>query len=88
MDKVWFLKPLREAHIWERVTLGAQVEGSDGGDGVGEGEGEGVTGEPTQVGAKEYQSSAIDRLTCTVIMFYLINTLRDTLKSKPATMVW
>ena len=51
-DKMWVLKLLREAHIWDRVTLGAQVGGSDGGDGVGEGEGEGVTGEPTQVGAK------------------------------------
>ena len=36
---------LREAHIWDRVTLGGQVGGSDGGDGEGEGvvdtEGEG-----------------------------------------------
>ena len=51
-DKVWVLRLLREAHIWDRVTLGAQVGGSDGGDGVGEGVGEGVTGEPTQEGAK------------------------------------
>ena len=36
-DKVWFLTLLREAHIWDRVTLGGQVEGSDGGDGEGDG---------------------------------------------------
>ena len=35
VDKVWFLMLLREAHIWDRVTLGGQVGGSDGGDGVG-----------------------------------------------------
>ena len=51
-DKVWVLRLLREAHIWDRVTLGAQVGSSDGGDGVAEGIGEGVTGEPMQVGAK------------------------------------
>ena len=44
-DKVWFLTLLREAHIWERVTLGAQVGGSNGGDGEGEGEGEEGEGE-------------------------------------------
>ena len=32
-DKVWFLTLLREAHIWDRVTLGGQVGGSSGGDG-------------------------------------------------------
>ena len=41
-DKVWFLKLLREAHIWDRVTLGGQVGGSNGGDGEGGGETEGV----------------------------------------------
>ena len=38
VDKVWFLTLLREAHIWDRVTLGGQVGGSDGGDGEGESE--------------------------------------------------
>ena len=42
-DKVWFLRLLREAHIWDRVTLGGQMGGSDGGD--REDVGEGVTGE-------------------------------------------
>ena len=37
MDKVWFLTLLREAHIWDRVTFGGQVGGSDGGVGVGKG---------------------------------------------------
>ena len=41
VDKVWFLMLLREAHIWDRVTLGGQVGGSgDGGDGEREGEAE------------------------------------------------
>ena len=40
VDKVCFLTLLREAHIWDRVTPGGQVGGSDGGDGEGEGEGE------------------------------------------------
>ena len=40
-DKVWFLTLLREAHIWDRVTLGGQVGGSSGGDGEGDGDGEG-----------------------------------------------
>ena len=45
-DKVWFLTLLSESHIWDRVTLGGQVGGSSGGDGVGdedsEGEGDGI----------------------------------------------
>ena len=40
-DKVWFLTLLREAHIWDKVTLGGQVGGSNEGDGEGEGEGDG-----------------------------------------------
>ena len=51
-DKMWVLRLSREAHIWDRVTLGGQVGGSDGGDGEGEGVGVGVTEEPTQEGAK------------------------------------
>ena len=47
VDKVWFLKLLSEAHIWDRVTLGAQVGGSSGGDG----EGEGLTGDAMHEGA-------------------------------------
>ena len=46
-DKVWVLKLLSEAHIWDRVTLWAQVGGSSRGD--GEGEGEAVVGGPTYV---------------------------------------
>ena len=46
-DKVWFLKLLSEAHIWDRVTLGAQVGGSS--DGVGEGDG--LTGDAMHEGA-------------------------------------
>ena len=34
VDKVWVLTLLREAHIWDRVTLGGQVGCSDGADGV------------------------------------------------------
>ena len=41
-DKVWVLRLVRESHIWDRVTLGAQVGSSDVGEGVGEGEGEDV----------------------------------------------
>ena len=37
MNKVWVLKLLSEAHIWDRVTLGTQVGGSSGGDGEGDG---------------------------------------------------
>ena len=37
-DKVWVLTLLRESHIWDRVTLGAQVGGSSGGDGESEGD--------------------------------------------------
>ena len=44
-DKVWVLRLLREAHIWDRVTLGEQMGGPDGGD--REDVGEGVTGEST-----------------------------------------
>ena len=47
VDKVCVLRLLREAHIWDRVTLGAQVGGSSGG--VGEGEGEAVVAAPTYV---------------------------------------
>ena len=47
VDKVWFLKLLSEAHIWDRVTLGAQVGGSSGGDG----EGEGLNGDAMHEGA-------------------------------------
>ena len=48
-DKVSVLRLLREAHIWDRVTLGGQVKSSDGGDRVREGEAvdEGVTGDYT-----------------------------------------
>ena len=38
-DKVWVLKLFRESHIWDRVTLRAQVGGSSGGDGESEGDG-------------------------------------------------
>ena len=41
VDKVWFLTLLREAHIWDRVTLGGQVGGSSGGDGKGDGNDDG-----------------------------------------------
>ena len=40
-DKAWFLTLLSESHIWDRVTLGAQVGGSSGGDGEDEGDGNG-----------------------------------------------
>ena len=40
-DKVWFLTLLRESHIWDRVTLGAHVGGSSGGDGEGDEDGDG-----------------------------------------------
>ena len=53
-DKVWFLTLLREAHIWDRVTLGAQVGGSSGGDG----EGDGRAVEVGRVGLEEGQPSA------------------------------
>ena len=44
VDKVWFLRLLKEAHIWDRVTLGGQEGGSSGGDG----EGDGLTGDAMQ----------------------------------------
>ena len=53
-DRVWFLTLLRESHIWDRVTLGAHVGGSSGGDGEGDedgdGEGEG-DGRDVEVGS-------------------------------------
>ena len=55
-DKVWFLTLLSEAHIWVRVTLGAQVGGSSGRD--GEGEGDGRAAEVGRVGLEERQLSA------------------------------
>ena len=57
-DKVWFLTLLREAHIWDRVTLGGQVGGSDGGVGVGKGA---VIGGSTS-GGYRLRSVAIDWL--------------------------
>ena len=54
VDKVWFLTLLREAHIWDRVTLGAQVGGSSRGDG----EGDGRAVEVGRVGLEEGQLSA------------------------------
>ena len=61
-DKVWFLTLLSEAHIWGRVTLGRQVGGSSGGDGVGdedsEDEGDGRDVEVGRVGLEEGQLSA------------------------------
>ena len=54
-DKVWVLRLLREAHIWDRVTLGGQVGGSDGGDGEGEGEGDGRAVEVGKVGLEDGQ---------------------------------
>ena len=51
-DKVWVFRLLREAHIWERVTLGGQVGGSDGGDGEGKGRGD-VEGEGEYEGKDE-----------------------------------
>ena len=56
VDKVWVLKLLSESHIWDRVTLGAQVGGSSGGDGEGEGDGRDV--EVGRVGLEEGQLSA------------------------------
>ena len=41
-DKVCVLKLLSEAHIWDRLTLGAQVGGPSGGDGESEGDGRDV----------------------------------------------
>ena len=55
-DKVWVLKLLSESHIWDRVTLGAQVGGSSGGDGEGEGDGGAV--EAATVGDGSAQPSA------------------------------
>ena len=55
-DKVWVLKLLSESHIWDRVTLGAQVGGSSGGDGESEGDGRAV--EVGRVGLEEGQLSA------------------------------
>ena len=57
-DKVWVLKLLREAHIWDRVTLWAQQGGSDGGDGEGEGEGNGRAVEVGKVGLEDGQLAA------------------------------
>ena len=54
-DKVWFLTLLREAHIWDRVTLGGQVGGSSEGDGESEGDGRAV--EVGRVGLEEGQPS-------------------------------
>ena len=42
--KVWVLRLLKEAHIWDRVTLGGQEGGSSG----GVGEGDGLTGDAMQ----------------------------------------
>ena len=56
-DKVWVFRLLREAHIWERVTLGAQEGGSDGGEGEGEGEGDGRAVEVGKVGLESAQTS-------------------------------
>ena len=56
VDRVWFLILPSEAHIWDRVTLGAQVGGSSGGDGDGEGDGRAV--EVGRVGLEEGQPSA------------------------------
>ena len=58
-DKVWVLRLLREAHIWDRVTLGGQVGGSNGGDGVGEGEGDGE-GENEGEGEGEGDGRAVE----------------------------
>ena len=55
-DNVWVLTLLREAHIWDRVTLGGQVGGSGGGDGEGEGDGGAV--EAGRVGVMSAQMSA------------------------------
>ena len=44
-DKVWVLRLLREAHIWDRVTLWRQVRDFSGED--REDVGEGGTGEST-----------------------------------------
>ena len=55
-DKVRVLKLFSESHIWDRVTLGAQVGGSSGGDGEGEGDGGAV--EACRVGLEEGQPSA------------------------------
>ena len=54
-DKVWVLKLFSESHIWDRVTLGAQVGGSSGGDGEGEGDGGAV--EVGRVGVRPEQMS-------------------------------
>ena len=51
MDKVWVLTLLREAHIWDRVTLGGQVGSSSGGDGESKGDGRAV--EVGRVGLEE-----------------------------------
>ena len=53
-DKVWVLKLLREAHIWDSVALGAHVGGSSGGDG----EGDGRAVEVGRAGLEEGQLSA------------------------------
>ena len=58
-DKVWVLRLLREAHIWEKVTLGGQVGGSNGGDRVGEGEGDGE-GEDEGEGEGEGDGRAVE----------------------------
>ena len=58
VDKVCVLRLLKEAHIWDRVTLGTQVGGSSGGDGGGDGEGDGRDVEVDRVGLEEGQLSA------------------------------
>ena len=45
---------MRESHIWDRVTLGAQVGDSNVGDSVGVGEGEDVA-----MGAKKHKISQL-----------------------------
>ena len=46
-DKVWFLRLLREVHIWDCVAFWGQVESSSGGDGKEEG----ITGDAVWEGA-------------------------------------
>ena len=49
-DKVWFLRLLREVHIWDHVAFCGQVESSNGGDGKGEG----ITGDAVWEGARSF----------------------------------